>query len=93
MQLGVDGKEFALSPLWWKDFGTFDGYAYAKHIEVPTLVISAEKDYAVAKPFEHRWFTKRFKNGEHSTITWADHDFDGHEAEVVATINQWLTSS
>lgn len=91
--LGVDGKKFRLSPLWWKDFFKFDGYRYAPKILVPTLIISAEKDHTVAKPFEHRGYTKRFANAEHSTISWADHDFTGHEDEVIATIKQWRTSS
>jgi pimeloyl-ACP methyl ester carboxylesterase len=91
--LGIDGKKFLLSPLWWKDYFKFDGYGYAPKIEVPTLIISAEKDHTVAKPFEHRWYTRRFPNAEHSTISWADHDFTGQEDEVVATIHQWLTSS
>lgn len=91
--LGIHGKQFLLSPLWWKDYFKFDGYAYAPNILAPTLIISAERDGTVAKPFVHRWYTKQFPNAEHSTITWADHDFTGHEDEVIATINQWHTSS
>lgn len=91
--LRIDGKKFRLSPLWWKDFFSFDGYAYARKIMIPTLIISAEKDHTVAKPFEHRGYTKRFARAEHSTISWADHDFTGHEDEVIATIKQWHTSS
>ncbi|MDB5189421.1 MAG: hypothetical protein JWL82_378 [Parcubacteria group bacterium] len=91
--LEIDGKKFRLSPLWWNDFCKFDGYAYARAITAPTLIVSAERDHTVAKPFVHRSYTKLFRNAQHSTISWADHDFDGHEDEVVATIEQWLTSS
>lgn len=91
--LGIEGRKYVLSPLWWNDFFTFDGSRDAPHISVPTLVISAEEDGTVAHPFEHRSFTKRFPRAEHSTIAWADHDFSGHENEVVDTIRQWRTSS
>ncbi len=91
--LGIDGKKFALSPLWWKDFYTFDAFTFAPRIEAPVLIISAEKDHTVATPSEHRRYTRGFANAQHSTISWSDHDFDGHEEEVAATIKQWLTSS
>lgn len=91
--LGIDGRDFALHLGWWRDFFHFDGYEYAKDINVPTLIISAEKDHTVAKPGEHRRYTRFFSHAEHSTISWADHDFDGHEEEVADTIKQWLTSS
>lgn len=93
MMLGIDGKKFALSPLWWMDFFKFDAYALAPNISVPTLVISAELDHTVAKPSENRAYAHRFPYGEHSMVSFADHDFDGHEDEVVDTIDQWLTSS
>ncbi|MGE5541363.1 MAG: alpha/beta hydrolase [Bacillota bacterium] len=91
--LGIDGRKFVLGPDWLKDFARYSGYKCAPLITAPTLIISAERDYTVAKPREHRLYARRFPNAEHSTITWADHDFDGHEAEVAATIRQWLTSS
>lgn len=91
--LGIDKKRFLLGPNWLRDFGKLNGYKFAKNISVPTLIISAEKDYTVAKAHEHRAYARRFLHAEHSTISWADHDFDGHEDEVVATIRQWLTSS
>ncbi|KND47217.1 MAG: hypothetical protein AB199_02190 [Parcubacteria bacterium C7867-004] len=93
MKLGIDGKKYLLSPLWWLDFFTFDGYAYARKIDVPTLIISAERDHTVAKPREHRIYTRFFTSAEHSTISWADHDFTGYESELADTIRKWLTSS
>jgi pimeloyl-ACP methyl ester carboxylesterase len=92
-ELGIDGKKFRLSPLWWRDYFMFDGSQYAAKIQIPTLIISAERDGTVAKPFEHRSYAKKFPHAEHSTISWADHDFSGHEDEVIATIRQWHTSS
>lgn len=91
--LGVEGKRFVLGAGWWKDFFSYDALRTAREVTVPTLIVSAEKDYTVAKPREHRRLAKRFAHAEHSTISWADHDFDGHEDEVAATINQWHTSS
>ena len=91
--LGIDGKKFALSPLWWMDFFKFDGYSYAPNIPAPTLIISAERDHTVARPAQERAYARRFQNGTHSMVAFADHDFDGHEDEVVDTIDQWLTSS
>ncbi|MEK7510926.1 MAG: alpha/beta fold hydrolase [Patescibacteria group bacterium] len=93
MMLGIDGKKFALSPLWWMDFFKFDGHSYASKIAVPTLVISAELDHTVAHPHHQRALARRFAKGEHSMVAFADHDFDGHIDEVVDTIDQWLTSS
>lgn len=93
MMLGIDGRRFALSPRWWMDFFRFDGYAYAPQIPAPTLIISAELDHTVAKPRENRRYARLFPQGEHSMVAFADHDFDGHEDEVVDTIEQWLTSS
>lgn len=93
MMLGIDGKKFALSPLWWIDFFKFDGYHYAPNISAPTLIISAEEDHTVAKPFQNRHYARLFPYGEHSMVAFADHDFTGHEDEVIDTINQWLTSS
>ncbi len=92
MMLGIDGKEFALSPSWWFDFLKFNGYRYATNVTAPTLIISAERDHTVAKPREHRLFTRRFPHATHTTVSWADHDFNGHEDEVIATIRQWRTS-
>lgn len=91
--LGIEGKEFVLGPDWLRDFRRFNGYRYAPRIAAPTLVISAERDHTVATPAEHRRYAHRFPKGEHSTIAWADHDFEGREDEVAATITQWLTSS
>ncbi|MDB5195198.1 MAG: osmotically inducible protein OsmC [Parcubacteria group bacterium] len=91
--LGIDGRRFVLGAGWWKDFFTYDALRTARYVSIPTLVISAEKDYTVAKPREHRQLAKRLARGDHSTISWADHDFDGHEDEVAATISQWHTSS
>jgi alpha-beta hydrolase superfamily lysophospholipase len=91
--LGVDDKRFILGAGWWRDFFTYDALRTARYVQASTLVISAEKDYTVAKPREHRALAKRFPHAEHSTISWADHDFNGHEDEVAATISQWLISS
>jgi pimeloyl-ACP methyl ester carboxylesterase len=91
--LGIDGKRFLLGAGWWRDFFGYDAFRSARYVEAPALIISAEKDYTVAKPREHRSLVKRFADGQHSTISWADHDFDGHEDEVAATITPWLTSS
>jgi pimeloyl-ACP methyl ester carboxylesterase len=91
--LGVDNRRFVLGAGWWKDFFSYDAFRSAPKVKARTLIISAERDFTVAKPDEHRRLTRRFPNAEHSTITWADHDFNGQEKEVAATINQWLTSS
>jgi alpha-beta hydrolase superfamily lysophospholipase len=93
MMLGIDGKKFALAPSWWLDFFKYDGHGYAPTISAPTLIISAEHDRTVARPTQERAYARTFINGEHSMIAFADHDFDGHEDEVVDTINTWLTSS
>lgn len=93
MMLGIDGKKFALSPRWWLDFFHYDGHAYAENIPAPTLIISAEYDRTVARPAQERAYARKFINGEHSMIAFADHDFDGHEDEVIDTISTWLTSS
>jgi len=93
MMLGIDGRKFALSPLWWMDFFNFDAYSFAPSIPAKTLVISAELDHTVARPVHNRNYARKFPNGEHSMVSFADHDFDGHEDEVVDTIAQWLTSS
>lgn len=91
--LGISGKKFLLGRQWFRDFMQYDAAKSAPHVMLPTLVISAEKDHAVATAREHRHLTKIFPHADHSTITWTSHDFDGHEDEVVATITQWLTSS
>lgn len=91
--LGVDGKRFMLGPNWLRDFWKYDALRFAPEIPAPTLIISAGKDNTAAKPIAHRHYTRRFPRAEHSTISWADHDFTGHEDEVVATIRQWHTSS
>lgn len=91
--LGVGNRRFLLGAGWWRDFFSYDAFRSAQFVTIPTLIISAEKDFTVAKPREHRRLTKRFEHAQHSTISWADHDFDGHEEEVADTIKQWLTSS
>lgn len=91
--LGVGNGRFVLGAGWWRDFFSYDAFRSAPNVAARTLIISAEKDFTVAKPGEHRRLTKRFPHATHSTITWADHDFNEHEREVAATINQWLTSS
>ena len=93
MMLGIDGKKFALSPSWWLDFFMFDCHRYASMIPAPILIISAEHDRTVARSAQERVFARTFINGEHSMIAFADYDFDGHEDEVIDTINTWLTSS
>jgi pimeloyl-ACP methyl ester carboxylesterase len=91
--LGINGTKYTLGPQWILDWHKYDGYAYAPKIPIPTLVISAGKDQTVGRPRQHRAYTRKFPNAEHSTINWARHNFYGHESEVVATIRQWLTSS
>lgn len=91
--LGIEGKKFALSPLWWRDFFRYDAMAYAPQIPAPTLVISAEQDHTVGRPRDERALARRFPNGEHSMVSWTNHIFDEHVDEVVDTINRWLTSS
>lgn len=93
MMLGIHEQRFALSPLWWMDFFRFDGYRYAQMIPAPTLIISAEEDHTVGRPGDQRAYARKFANGEHTMVAFASHDFDGHEDELVDTIDQWLTSS
>lgn len=93
MILGIDGKKFALSPLWWMDFAKFDLMKYAPKIPVPVLIISAEQDHTVGRPTAQRALARTFPQGEHSMVSWTNHIFHEHEDEVVDTINTWLTSS
>jgi alpha-beta hydrolase superfamily lysophospholipase len=93
LMLGISGKRFALGRSWLVDFLSYDVNKDAYKVRVPTLIISAERDGFVATANQHRTFARRFSNASHSTISWANHDFDGHEDEVVATIKPWLSSS
>lgn len=89
--LGIRGEKFRLNTVsWWSDFFRFDGSAYARRIDLPTFIVSAERDHTVATPREHRNYAKRFACARHSTISWADHDFTGREDEVADAIAQWL---
>lgn len=91
-----EGGEKLVMPLylpWILDYLRYDTFVDAAHVTVPTLVISAEKDLAVAGPEIHAALTKRFKNATQVVIGDADHVFGAHEQELADTIKQWLTSS
>jgi len=87
------GTKRALGRQWIFDFLKFDGYEDARHITMPTLIISAGGDTTVAKPYEHRRFARMFPNATHRSVPGAPHPFTGHERAVAATISTWLTSS
>jgi alpha-beta hydrolase superfamily lysophospholipase len=91
--LSIDEKHHQLGRAWILDFLKYDAHKDARFIDVPTLILSAENDETVARPPEHAKFAAHFSHADHRTIAHADHDFDGHEDAVVATITSWLTSS
>jgi pimeloyl-ACP methyl ester carboxylesterase len=90
---GPHGINLKLGRAWLLDFFRFSGERDARHVHVPTLIISAKKDETVGKPYTHRTFSRRFENARHITLRGADHDFDGHEAELADIVTKWLTSS
>ena len=90
---GPKGEDFYLGRGWIFDFFTFNGYRYARHVHVPTLVISAGKDGTVARPYEHAIFVRKFENATQKVVPGARHAFQGHEEEVADIVSAWLTSS
>lgn len=89
----IDEEHAVLGRAWMLDFLKYDARRDAKRIAVPTLIVSAGLDEVVDTPAQHARFAARFPHATHVTIAGANHDFDGREDEVVATIRQWLTSS
>lgn len=89
---GPEGEPFFLGRGWIFDFFTFDGYRYAKVVQVPALVVSAERDATVARPHEHAVFVRKFPHAEQKVVPEASHAFTGQEKEVAGIVTSWLTS-
>jgi len=90
--LTIDEEHFRLGRSWILDFMRYDLKRDAPRLAGRTLVVRAERDEVVDARALLR-FARRLPAATCVTIPRADHDFDGHESEVVATIRQWLTSS
>ncbi len=92
----VQGRSHRRKPLgrrWVLDFFSYDGNRDAACIEVPMLVVSAEKDHTVAKPSVNKKFAKHFIKGTHMLVAGASHDFLEHLEAVAAILREWLTQS
>lgn len=90
--LGPTAQGYRLGRPWLLDFVTWNGYASARTVSIPALVITAENDGLVGTIETHTRYARSFPNATHVVVKGADHDFDSSLPAVTDTITAWHTS-
>ncbi len=88
---GPRGSRLPLDRTWLLDYMKFNPRKDAEKVQVPALIVSAQKDGLISTK-NHAKLVKHFAHGTLKVIPRANHIFFRQEHEVAATILAWRTS-